>query len=125
MKRTSHRVHRDFRLPVLLRRYSQQRRWWWGALALGMIVCRVVLLPLLPVPEPVIHDEFSYLLSADTFAHGRVTNPTPPDPQFFESPHVLVTPVYASRYQPGQGLTLALGQKIAGHAYWGVVLAAR
>jgi hypothetical protein len=121
-KPAAHRIHRDFRLPILLRRYSQRRRLWWSALALGMIACRVALLPLLPVPEPVVHDEFSYLLSADTFAHGRVTNPTPPDPQFFESPHVLVTPVYASRYQPGQGLTLALGQKIAGHAYWGVAL---
>ena len=122
MKRTSHRVHRNFRLPVLLSRYSQRRQLWWSALALGMIACRVTLLPLLPVPEPVVHDEFSYLLSADTFAHGRVTNPTPPDPQFFESPHVLVTPIYASKYQPGQGLILALGQKVAGHPYWGVVL---
>ncbi len=122
MKRTSHRVHRDFRLPVLLRRYSGRRRLWWSALALGMIVCRVALLPLLPVPEPVVHDEFSYLLSADTFAHGRVTNPTPPDAEFFESPHILVKPIYVSKYQPGQGLILALGQKVAGHAYWGVVL---
>src|SRR5258706_5446097 len=77
-KPLAHRVHRDFRLPVLLRRYSERRRLWWGALALGMIVCRVALLPLLPVPEPVVHDGFSELLSADTFAHGRVANPTPP-----------------------------------------------
>ncbi len=121
-KPLEHRVNRDFRLPILLRRYSQRQWLWWSALAIGMIACRVALLPLLPVPEPVVHDEFSYLLSADTFAHGRVTNPTPPDPQFFESPHVLLTPIYASKYQPGQGLILALGQKVAGHAYWGVVL---
>ena len=121
-KPSAHRVHRDFRLPVLLRRYSERRRLWWSVLAFGMIACRVALLPLLPVPEPVVHDEFSYLLSADTFAHGRVTNPTPPDPEFFESPHILVKPVYVSKYQPGQGLILASGQKVAGHAYWGVVL---
>jgi hypothetical protein len=122
MKRASHRVHRDFRLPVLLCRYSPRRGLCWGVLAFGMILGRVALLPLLPPPEPVIQDEFSYLLSADTFVHGRLTNPPLPEPQFFESPHVLLTPIYASKYQPGQGLILALGQKFAGHPYWGVVL---
>jgi hypothetical protein len=122
MTRTSHRIHRDFRLPVLLCRYSPKRWLCWSVLALGMVLGRVALLPLLPRPEPLIQDEFSYLLSADTFAQGRLTNPPLPEPQFFESPHVLLTPIYASKYQPGQGLILALGQKLAGHPYWGVVV---
>src|SRR4051812_37766120 len=122
LKPAPHRVHRDFRLPVLLCRYSRQRWLCWSVLAVGMILARVALLPVLPPPDPIEQDEYSYLLSADTFAQGRVTNPTPPQPEFFESPHILVKPVYVSKYQPGQGLIMSLGQKLTGHPYWGVVL---
>jgi len=122
MKPTSFRIHREFNLPVRLCRFSRRRWWYWAALAVAMIAGRVALLPILPPPDPEFHDEFSYLLAADTFAHGRLTNPSPPLPQFFESPHILVSPFYASKYQPGQGLLLAFGQKFLGHPYWGVVL---
>lgn len=116
------RSRKDFRLPILLAKLGRRRYLCWSILALCMMVGRIALLPVLPPPQPTIQDEFSYLLAADTFAHGRLANPSPPHSEFFESMHILADPVYISKYPPGQGFMLAVGQKLAGHPYWGVVL---
>lgn len=83
---------------------------------------RLALLHRIPIPQPAIHDEFAYLLGADTFAHGRLANPPHALADFFETPQVLTRPTYAMKYQPGQALFLALGQKVFGHPYFGIVL---
>ena len=71
---------------------------------------------------PVSHDEASYLLQSRIFKSGRWSAPSPPLPEFFEQYHVLVTPVLASKYPPGQALVLVPGTLMAAPGLMPLVL---
>ena len=49
-----------------------------------------ILVSIVGIPVPHTHDEFGYLLAADTFLNGRLVNPTPVSPQHFEFFHILL-----------------------------------
>ncbi len=92
-----------------------------GVLALAL---RAAVLPVEPIPSPSVHDEFSYLLAADTFLHGRLANPTHRLWQHFETMQEEQQPAYVSMYPPMQGLVLAAGRLLTGIAFAGVWLSA-
>jgi hypothetical protein len=122
-----------FALPECGRKAFQPVEKWGKRLArkptLAILVAgmaaplmRLLILPLAPPPEPAIHDEFSYLLAGETFASGRLTNPTHPMWEHFETFHLSHKPTYMSMYFPVQGMILAAGKVVFGHPWYGVCL---
>lgn len=92
-----------------------------AVVGLSALLLRLALLPLIPIPKPFAPDDFSFLFAADTFAHGRLTNPTPAMWVHFETIHIGMNPTYMSMYFPGQGLVLAAGKMLFGHPWFGIL----
>jgi hypothetical protein len=111
------------RLRPLALRLASHTRWTMLLVAALPVLLRLALLPRFPAPTPTGADDFGYLLLADTLRHLRLANPVHPLHQFFEAVFVLQEPGYSAIFPPGQGLALAFGWTILGHAWAGVVLA--
>lgn len=104
--------------------FANRRSLVLASVFLMVFVGRLALLPVLHVPPPRITDEFSQVLSGDTFAHWRATNPTHPMWFYFQTFMENQKPTYHSMYLPANGLFLALGQILTGIPWLGVLFSA-
>ena len=114
-QRTAARIERT------LSRWSQRPCRCFFSIILASLALRLALLAIQPVPIPLFHDEFSFLLGADTFVRERLTNPQPPIPVALETIHVNMWPTYQSMYMPGTALLLTIG-KVLGSPWIAVLL---
>jgi hypothetical protein len=117
-------LHRLFAFTVrpLLGR-PMPKAFWVPVLFAFAVALRLALLPLFPAqPLPVVHDECSNVLLGQTFASGRLTNPTPPCWQALQTFHVIMHPTYTSKFLPGQAAFLALGIVLFSDPWYGVLI---
>ena len=111
------------RFEHALNSVTRRRSLVLAGIFLAVFVGRLAMLPVWPVPVPKIQDEFSQLLSADTFASGRLTNPTHPMWFYFETFFVNQSPTYHSMYPPATGLIMAVSQVLTGQPWFGMLFA--
>ncbi len=110
------------RLEVLFSRLARRQVLSVVVVGCSALLIRLAILPIHPIPMPFGADDFSNLLAADTFAHGRLTNPTPAMWVHFETIHIDLVPTYMSMYFPAQGLELAAGKVLLGNPWFSVMI---
>jgi len=103
-------------------RLARRKRLSVASVGAAALLLRLAILPICPIPLPFVQDDFSFLLAADTFASGHLTNPTPAMWTHFESVQITMQPTYMSMYFPAQGLILAAGKVLFGHPWFGLLL---
>jgi uncharacterized protein (TIGR03437 family) len=88
------------------------------------LIVRLAIIPVLGVPAPLVADEFGYLLLADTFASGRLANPTHPFWKHFETVYVFHQPSYTSIYPVAPAIIPAIAKLLGMHPWIGVCFCA-
>jgi len=109
------------RLENAFARVARKKRLSVVFVGASALLLRLAMLPICPIPLPFVQDDFSFLLAANTFALGRLTNPTPAMWTHFESIQITLQPTYMSMYFPAQGLILAAGKVFFGHPWFGLL----
>ena len=110
------------RIELVLGSLARRKSLSVAVIGVSAFLLRLAILPLCPIPQPFTHDDFSFLLAADTFASGRLTNPTPAMWAHFETFHVTMKPTYMSMYFPAQGFILAASRVLTGHPWYGLLV---
>jgi hypothetical protein len=110
------------KLESYAKRLSVRRGLVIAIVMFSSLFLRAVALRVIPIPDPWIHDEQSFLLQAKTFAAGRITNPTPAGWEFMEAFHVNMQPTYQSMYPPLHALLMAGAYVLHLNPWWGVWL---
>lgn len=111
------------RIERVFGRLARKQRLAVVSVGLATFLIRLAILPAFPIPLPFDPSDFSNLLAADTFAHGRLTNPTPAMWTHLESIHITMQPTYMSMYFPGEALALAAGKMLFGTPWIGLLFA--
>lgn len=73
--------------------------------------------------QPAITDGIAYLTQARIFARFHLYAAARPLPEFFEQPHVFVTPKFMAKYPPGHSLALVPGVWLSLPAIGPIILA--
>ena len=103
-------------------RLAARKRLAVAVVGFSALLTRLAMLPYFPIPHPFIPDDYSFLLAADTFASGRLTNPTPAMWTHFESINISMQPTYGSMFFPAFGMVLAAGKVLTGNPWFGLLL---